>query len=94
MEEIFRADVIVDALLGTGLRSDVISVYREAIDLVNASGRPVVSVDIPSGIHATTGRVLGAAVRAYITVTFACAKLGHVLPGGADARGPGLRIPE
>ncbi len=87
MEEIFQADVIVDALLGTGLRSDVSGVYLEAIDLMNASGRPVLSVDIPSGIHGTTGRVLGEAVRAYITVTFAFAKLGHVLFPGAEHTG-------
>ncbi|OGU18240.1 MAG: bifunctional ADP-dependent (S)-NAD(P)H-hydrate dehydratase/NAD(P)H-hydrate epimerase [Geobacteraceae bacterium GWC2_53_11] len=87
MEEIFQADVIVDALLGTGLRSNVSGVYLEAIDLMNASGRPVVAVDIPSGIHGTTGRVLGDAVRAYITVTFAFAKLGHVLYPGAEHTG-------
>ena len=87
MEEIFQADVIVDALLGTGLRSDVGGIYLEAIDLMNASGRPVLSVDIPSGIHGTTGRVLGNAVRAYITVTFAFAKLGHVLYPGAEYTG-------
>lgn len=87
MEEIFQADVIVDALLGTGLRSNVNGVYLEAIDLMNASGRPVVAVDIPSGIHGTTGRVLGEAVRAYITVTFAFAKLGHVLYPGAEHTG-------
>jgi hydroxyethylthiazole kinase-like uncharacterized protein yjeF len=84
MDRINRADVIVDAMLGTGLRSDVTGVYREAIEIVNASGRPVLAVDIPSGIHGTTGRVLGAAVRASITVTFACAKLGHVLYPGAE----------
>lgn len=87
MEEIYHADVIVDALLGTGLRSNVQGIYLEAIDLVNSSGRPVVSVDIPSGIHGTTGRVLGEAVRAYITVTFAFAKLGHVLYPGAEHTG-------
>lgn len=87
MEEIFQADVIVDALLGTGLRSDINGIYLEAIDMINASGRPVVSVDIPSGIHGTTGRVLGDAVRAYITVTFAFAKLGHVLFPGAEHTG-------
>ncbi len=87
MDEIFQADVIVDALLGTGLRSNVSGIYLEAIDLMNASGRPVVSVDIPSGIHGTTGRVLGEAVRAYITVTFAFAKLGHVLYPGAEHTG-------
>ena len=87
MEEIFQSDVIVDALLGTGLRSNVGGIFLEAIDLMNASGRPVVSVDIPSGIHGTTGRVLGDAVRAYITVTFAFAKLGHVLYPGAEHTG-------
>ncbi|MBL0226209.1 MAG: NAD(P)H-hydrate dehydratase [Geobacteraceae bacterium] len=84
MDTINRADVIVDAMLGTGLRSDVAGVYREAIEIVNASGRPVLAVDIPSGIHGTTGRMLGVAVRASITVTFACAKLGHVLYPGAE----------
>lgn len=87
MEEIFQADVIVDALLGTGLRSNISGIYLEAIQMMNASGRPVVSVDIPSGIHGTTGRVLGDAVRAYITVTFAFAKLGHVLYPGAEHTG-------
>ncbi len=87
MEEIFQADVIVDSLLGTGLRSDVSGIYLEAIELMNASGRPVVSVDIPSGIHGTTGRVVGGAVKAYITVAFAFAKLGHVLYPGAEHNG-------
>lgn len=87
MEEIFQADLIVDALLGTGLCNAVSGIYLEAIELMNTSGRPVVAVDIPSGIHGTTGRVLGAAVRACITVTFAFAKLGHVLYPGAEYTG-------
>ena len=87
VEEIFQADVIIDAMLGTGLRSDISGVYRETIDLINASGRPILSVDIPSGIHGTTGRVLGDAVMASITVTFAFAKLGHVLFPGAEHTG-------
>jgi NAD(P)H-hydrate epimerase len=85
--EIAGADVIVDAMLGTGLRSDVSGVYREAIEIINASGRPVLAVDIPSGIHGTTGRILGDAVRASVTVTFAFAKLGHVLFPGAEYTG-------
>lgn len=86
-DEIFKADVIIDALLGTGLRSDVSGIYREAVELLNASGRPLVSVDIPSGIHGTTGRVLGDAVRAHLTVTFAFAKLGLILYPGAEYAG-------
>jgi len=83
-DEIARANVIVDAIFGTGLRSDVGGIYREAIGIINASGRPVLAVDIPSGIHGTTGRILGDAVRAYITVTFAFAKLGHILHPGPE----------
>ena len=62
--------VIVDAMLGTGLGGDVRGPYLAAIDAVNASGAPVLAVDIPSGLCADTGRVLGAAVRADLTVTF------------------------
>lgn len=82
-EEIFQTDLIVDALFGTGLRNNVCGVYLEAIDLMNVSGRPIVSVDIPSGIDGSTGQVLGGAVRATTTVTFAFAKLGHLFYPGA-----------
>ncbi|QEM68077.1 NAD(P)H-hydrate dehydratase [Geobacter sp. FeAm09] len=86
-EELRQADVVVDALFGTGLNSEVGGVHREAVELINAAGRPVVAVDIPSGIHGTSGRVLGCAVRATVTVTFAAAKLGHVLYPGAEHTG-------
>lgn len=86
--EILRdAALIVDALLGTGVKSEVTGAFREAIETINAAGRPVVSVDIPSGVDAATGRVLGAAVRADLTVTFALAKLGNVLHPGCDLCG-------
>lgn len=86
-EDIGRAHLVVDALLGTGLRNDVSGIYLEAIELINSSGRPVLAVDIPSGIHGTTGRVLGRAVMADTTVTFAFAKLGNVLYPGAEYTG-------
>jgi NAD(P)H-hydrate epimerase len=86
-EDIFQAGIIVDALFGTGLNTDISGVYLEAVELMNASGRPVIAVDIPSGIHGTSGLVLGDAVRAYMTVTFAFAKLGHVLYPGAEHTG-------
>jgi len=86
-ESINQADLLVDALLGTGLRNDVSGVYLEAITLINGTGRMILSVDIPSGIHGTTGRVLGSAVMADLTVTFGFAKLGHVLYPGAEHTG-------
>lgn len=87
-ERLFEgATVVVDALLGTGLKSEVGGIYGEAIDLVNACQAPVVAVDIPSGIDAGSGRVLGKAVRAELTVTFALPKLGNILYPGAELCG-------
>ncbi|MFT4520689.1 MAG: hydroxyethylthiazole kinase-like uncharacterized protein yjeF [Halioglobus sp.] len=68
--------VIVDAMLGTGLGGPVRETYVEAIAAVNDSGLPVVAVDIPSGLCADTGAVLGAAVIADLTVTFVGLKRG------------------
>lgn len=81
------ASLVVDALLGTGLKSDVRGLYAEAIDLVNNSGKTVFAVDIPSGIDSGSGKVLGKAVQANMTVTFALAKLGNVLYPGAELCG-------
>ncbi|CAH2031444.1 NAD(P)H-hydrate dehydratase [Trichlorobacter ammonificans] len=82
--DIQAADLLVDALLGTGLNHELRGVYREAVALINRAPGRVAAVDIPSGIHGTTGSVMGQAVRADLTVTFACAKLGHVLYPGAE----------
>ena len=77
-----ETDVIVDALLGIGLREAPRDDAARMIELINASGRPVVSVDVPSGVDASTGEVAGAAVRATATVTFGAAKVGlAVAPG-------------
>jgi len=78
------ARVIVDALLGTGLASDVSGLYAVAIDIINEGALPVVAVDIPSGIDASTGRLLGRAVQADLTVTFAFPKVGHIVHPGAS----------
>lgn len=82
-----RSTVIVDALLGTGISAPVAGLYRSAIEAINESGRPVVAADLPSGIHADKGTVLGAAVRAAVTVTFAQPKLGLYLDQGIDHAG-------
>lgn len=68
--------VVVDALLGTGLSGAVREPYAQVIRLLNASGLPVLAIDIPSGLCADTGRVLGVAVRADLTMTFIGLKLG------------------
>ncbi len=81
------ARLVVDALFGTGLTSEIRGHYRTAIDWVNASGLAVLSVDIPSGIDASCGRVLGSAVRADATATFAFAKIGHAMYPGAEMTG-------
>ena len=78
------ANVVIDAMLGTGLKSEISGLIHDAVKAINSSGRPVVAVDIPSGLHATTGKIMGDAVRADVTVTFACAKLGQILLPGAE----------
>ncbi len=77
---------IVDALLGTGFAGEPRGTVAEAIDAVNDAGVPVVSVDVPSGVDASTGVVCANAVRAAVTVTFHAAKPGlWIHPGKAHA---------
>ena len=71
-----QADIIVDAMLGTGLNRDVGAPFDHMIQVVNQLGKPVCAVDIPSGLCANTGRVLGTAVRAEMTVSFVARKQG------------------
>jgi len=85
--EVHAADILVDALFGIGFKSGIQGVYAEAVELINSSGKPVVAVDIPSGVDSSTGRVPGVAVHADLTVTFAFAKSGHVLYPGAEFTG-------
>lgn len=81
-----NVNVLVDAMFGTGLSRPVEDRYLAMIKHVNASKARVVAVDIPSGVDGATGHVLGAAVRADITVTFQHKKIGHLLfPGRALA---------
>ena len=82
-----RADLIIDALLGTGLTGDVREPYLSLIRLINAGDKPVLSIDIPSGLDANTGKVLRAAVRATRTATFVLAKDGFEANDGPKHTG-------
>lgn len=82
-----HADVIVDCLLGTGLSSDVKGFYATIIDFINSLEKPVVAVDVPSGIDASSGKVLGSAVHAEVTATMALAKLGLFVNRGKEYAG-------
>ena len=81
------ADAIVDALLGTGITRAVEGLYADVIKIVNGSGKPVLSIDIASGIHGDTGSALGSVVRANCTVTFGLPKLGNLLYPGYEMCG-------
>lgn len=77
-----RAALIVDGVLGTGITGEVRGAAAEAIAAMNAAPAPVVAIDIPSGVHADTGAILGDAVWAHTTVTFALPKIGlYQYPG-------------
>ncbi|MCX7096728.1 MAG: NAD(P)H-hydrate dehydratase [Methylococcales bacterium] len=95
---VINADLIVDALLGTGLDRPVTGVYAQAIALINQSPAPVIAVDCPSGLNADTGNVLGCAVRADSTVTFIALKQGLFTGQAADYCGSirytSLAVPE
>jgi NAD(P)H-hydrate epimerase len=77
-------DLWVDAIFGTGLKSDVKGYFKTVINYINGLKKPVFAVDMPSGLNSDTGQTRGACVSAGATATFAFAKTGHmVLPGAA-----------
>lgn len=71
-----EADIIIDAILGTGLDLDITGYYKYSIAIINSSEKPVYAVDLPSGLNATTGKIMGIAVKAVKTVTFQYMKEG------------------
>lgn len=80
-------DIWVDAILGTGLKSDVKGYFKEVIQFINRLEQPVFAVDIPSGLDSDTGAPCGACIRATATATFAFPKIGHLLFPGAEYTG-------
>lgn len=82
-----EADVLVDAVMGTGLDRPLEGCWRAAVEALDANSAPVLAVDIPSGLAADTGAVLGAAVHARLTVTFIGLKLGLFTGAAPGYRG-------
>ncbi|MFO8192206.1 MAG: NAD(P)H-hydrate dehydratase [Bacillota bacterium] len=86
-DSLSRADLVVDALLGIGVDREVSGLLAEIINALNSCGKPVLSIDIPSGVHADSGAVMGRAVKAQWTMTCACPKLGLFFPPGCNQAG-------
>ncbi|NRA97844.1 MAG: NAD(P)H-hydrate epimerase [Planctomycetes bacterium] len=87
------SDIVVDGLLGTGLSGDVREPYRAVISALNGSKRPVLSLDIPSGLCGDSGHVLGSAVHARWTVTFGARKQGLLIGDGPAHTGEVTVVP-
>jgi hydroxyethylthiazole kinase-like uncharacterized protein yjeF len=87
LTQIAHADLIIDALLGTGFKGEVKGVIKELIELINAVKRPVLAVDIPSGIQGDTAQIGGVAVQATKTVTMGFLKRGLLFQPGKRMAG-------
>ena len=85
--DLSRADLVIDALFGTGIKGAVVGRSAAVIRAINESRKPVISVDVPSGLEADTGRAEGAVVQASMTVTFTIPKFGEVVYPGASFTG-------
>ena len=98
LSQLPRPDLIVDALLGTGLTGEVRGDFVTAIEAINASPSPVLSIDIPSGLCSDTGVILGGAVHANMTMTFIGVKQGLLTGEGpeycGELRFADLDVPE
>ena len=82
-----KVDLIIDGIFGTGLDAEVRGYYREVIEHLNRLQKPKVAIDIPSGLNANTGKPLGAAIRAALTLTFGLPKVGLLIPPGTEYTG-------
>jgi hydroxyethylthiazole kinase-like uncharacterized protein yjeF len=80
-------DLIIDAILGTGIKGVVRGHITQVINAINDSGKTVISLDLPSGLDPDTGRILGACIKAKKTVTFGVLKIGLFLYPGAEYAG-------
>ena len=79
-----RHTIFIDAILGTGLKSDVRGHFKDIIQFINDLKRPVYSVDMPSGLNSDTGQTCGECIRAHVTATFGFPKIGQIILPGAE----------
>ena len=82
-----NSDLIIDAILGTGLQGKVTGLKAKIIDLVNIAGKEVVAIDVPSGLNTDTGKIEGPCIKATHTITLALPKIGLLLFPGANYAG-------
>lgn len=85
--QLASADLIIDGIFGTGLKGKIKGIASQIINMINASSKTVISIDIPSGISGTTGEVSGTSIKANKTVTFAFPKVGLILYPGCEYAG-------
>ena len=85
--EAAAADAIMDGILGTGAKGEVAGAVKDAVYIINRSGKFILSIDIPSGVDGSSGRILGSAVKAHKTVTFGLPKTGVVIHPGCGYAG-------
>jgi len=83
-DDLLSHDLIIEGILGTGLNSEVKGYYREVISTLNAMGKPIVAIDIPSGLEATSGTPLGICIKAAFTPTFGLPKVGQIIHPGVE----------
>jgi NAD(P)H-hydrate epimerase len=86
-EWLASSDLLIDALLGTGLKGTVREPYRQLIEIINGAHTPILAVDIPSGLDCDRGVPLGVAIKADRTVTFVATKAGFQNPEAAHFTG-------
>jgi len=80
-------DLVVDAIFGIGLKGEILGLFKEVIAAINSSAKYVVSIDIPSGLDADKGRILGACIKADKTITFLAIKKGMLINEGPKYSG-------
>ncbi len=86
-KEILFSDLIVDGILGTGIKGKIEGVLTYAIEFINTINKPVIAIDIPSGLDANTGKTLGVCIKAKKTVTFCLSKKGFENPDAKEFLG-------